>query len=97
MEPITNTFCFGTAIKYLKSGHKLQREGWNGKDMYVAYQRGYPEGIAINRNTAIATGLPEGTVCIFQPYLMMKTADNTFVPWLASQTDLLAEDWRIVA
>ena len=97
MEPITNTFCFGTAIKYLKSGHKLQREGWNGKDMYVAYQRGYPEGIAIDHSIAKKYELPEGTVCFFQPYLMMKTADNTFVPWLASQTDLLAEDWRIVA
>lgn len=33
----------------------------------------------------------------FLPYLMMKTADGAFVPWLASQTDVLAEDWIVVA
>lgn len=30
------------------------------------------------------------------PWIGMKTADNKFVPWLASQTDVLAEDWMIL-
>jgi len=84
---------FGWAIRMLKDGRRMTREGWNGKGMFIVLQRGYPEGIPINRNTAEATGLPEGTVCRFLPYLMMRTVDGSFVPWLASQTDMLAEDW----
>jgi len=39
--------------------------------------------------------MPEGTVCRFLPYLMMRTAQGDFVPWLASQTDILADDWML--
>lgn len=74
-------------------GAAISRSGWNGAGMFVVYQRGYPEGIPINANTAAATGLVEGTVCIFEPYLMLHTAQGTFVPWLISQTDALANDW----
>ncbi|MFE1914979.1 DUF2829 domain-containing protein [Streptomyces anandii] len=85
---------FGQALKYLKVNRgRVTREGWNGKGMFIVLQAGYPEGIAINKNTSEATGIPEGTVCKFRPYLMMKTVDNEFVPWVASQTDILAEDW----
>lgn len=70
------------------------RLGWNGKGMYIVYQKGYPNGIPINQNTASATGLPEGTVCKFLPYIIMRTADGSFVPWLASQTDILSNDWE---
>jgi hypothetical protein len=87
---------FSIALDWCKRGHKIQREGWNGKDMFVVYQKAYPEGIPINKNTAEATGIPEGTVCRFLPYLMMKTADGAFVPWLISQTDALAEDWSVL-
>ena len=87
---------FGKALENLKQGMKVQRQGWNGKGMYLTYQKGYPEGIAINANTASATGLPVGTICRFLPYIMMKTVDNAFVPWLASQTDVLAEDWMVL-
>jgi hypothetical protein len=89
-------FDFGEAIKRLKAGSRVCRYGWNGKGMYLAYQPGYPAGIQINRNTANATGIPEGTICRFLPYLIMRTVDGSFVPWLASQTDVLAEDWTSV-
>lgn len=86
---------FSNALDFLKGekGAKAYRYGWNGKGMYIVLQVGYPEGIPINKNTAEATGIPEGTICRFLPYLMMKTVDGSFVPWLASQTDILAEDW----
>lgn len=87
---------FGQALRALKGGRKVQRDGWNGKGMWVALQRGYPDGVGINANTAEATGLPEGTVCRFGPYLMLRAADGVFVPWVASQTDVLAEDWQVV-
>lgn len=88
---------FSDALQNVKSGLKISRFGWNGKGMYLVYQKAYPQGIPINKNTAEATGIPEGTVCRFLPYLMMKTADDSFVPWLASQTDILADDWGVVA
>lgn len=89
------TFNFSEILERLKNGSKVCRIGWNGKGMWITYQRGYPEGVAINQNTARATGMPEGTVCRFLPYLMMRTADGDFVPWLASQTDILADDWML--
>jgi len=61
--------------------------------MWICLQAGYPNGIPINANTARATGLSEGEVHKFLPYIMMKTVNDEFVPWLASQTDVLAEDW----
>jgi hypothetical protein len=87
---------FGGALISLKRGLLVERAGWNGKGMWLAYQKGYPEGIPINKNTAEATGMPEGTVCKFRPYIMMRTAQGDFVPWGASQTDLLADDWSVV-
>lgn len=86
----------GDAVMLARKGKRIRREGWNGKGMYVVFQKGYPDGIPINKNTAEATGIPEGTVCRFLPYLMMFTADGSFVPWTASQSDSLAEDWEIV-
>lgn len=84
---------FGQALEHLKAGGRVARVGWNGKGMWLALQKGYPDGVPINKNTAEATGVPEGTVCKFLPYIIMKTATGEFVPWLASQTDVLAEDW----
>lgn len=87
---------FSLALESLKVGKKMQRTGWNGQGMFVVYQRGYPEGIGLNKNTAEALGKPEGTVVAFRPYLMMYTAQGDCVPWVASQTDLLADDWQEV-
>lgn len=87
---------FSTALLAVKAGRKIARAGWNGKGMFVVYQKGYPQGIPINKNTSEATGIPEGTTCRFLPYLMFYTADGAFVPWLASQTDILADDWETV-
>lgn len=85
---------FGVALQELKEGKKLYRAGWNGKGMFVVYQKGYPEGIAINKNTSDALSIAEGTVIKFRPYLMMYTAQQDCVPWVASQSDILAEDWQ---
>jgi hypothetical protein len=84
---------FGGALAQLRNGRKLTRQNWNGVGMFIVLQEGYPEGIPINGNTAQATGLPPGTVCRFRPYLMMYTAQDDFVPWVASQSDVLALDW----
>jgi hypothetical protein len=87
---------FGAALLLLKQGKKLRRPGWNGKGMYIVRQPGYPEGIGANANTARALGISEGTIVKTRPYLAMMDAQGMLVTgWLASQTDLLAEDWEL--
>jgi hypothetical protein len=85
--------CFSWALRQVKAGMKIKREGWNGKEQFVVFQKGYPEGIAINANTSEAFGLPQGTILKFDPYLAIKNQQGSVVPWLASQGDLLATDW----
>lgn len=91
-------FDFGVALRLLKAGFRIGRKGWNGANQWVTLQKGYPDGIAINQNTAEATGIEQGTVCVFRPYFMLKTADveTSFVPWVPSVSDALAEDWMVV-
>lgn len=84
---------FGQALEALKSGKQVARVGWNGKGMFLFLQPGYPEGVGANKNTAVALGVPEGTTVKVLPYIMMRTVDGSLVPWLASQADILAEDW----
>lgn len=84
---------FGQALEHLKAGGKVARVGWNGKGMWLALKPGYPDGVPANAAMAKAAGIPEGTTVRFQPYIVMCTVDGSFVPWLASQTDVLAEDW----
>lgn len=86
---------FSEALHDLKNGFLLRRDAWVTAS-YVVRQKGYPEGIPINGNTAEATGLEQGTVCVFSPYLMMRSSvDHSFVPWVPTTGDLFAEDWRL--
>lgn len=92
----TDCMNFGIAIEAAKKGCKITRRGWNGKGMWVVYRTGYPEGIPCNKNTADAVGIPEGSLFKVRPYLQMKCVDGSFQMWLASQSDILADDWEIV-
>jgi len=87
---------FSWALKCLKRGEKLQRQGWNGKGLWIVLQEGYPDGVAANKNSQKAYGVPEGTIIKVRPYLVIRSIDGSFVPWLPSQTDILAEDWETV-
>lgn len=84
---------FGKALDALKSGSRVARSGWNGKGMFLYLVNG--STFTVNRPPLLGI-YPEGTVIDYLPHIDMKTADNKCVPWLASQTDLLAEDWAIV-
>ena len=81
---------FGLAVEVLKSGKRVARAGWNGKGMWLAVVEGYDYNPKTDNGAVHALG------CAKLPWIGMKTADNKFVPWLASQTDVLAEDWVIV-
>lgn len=91
------TFNFGDALSMLRAGQRVTRQGWNARGQYVTLQKGYPDGININKNTSEATGLAEGTKCVFRPYLMLCAADGSFVPWAPTVSDVLAEDWYAVS
>lgn len=73
---------FGNALQVLKSGGKAQRDGWNGKGLWLELQT------------------PDAHSKMTLPYLYLNYPDDAQntpgarVPWLASQTDVLAEDWR---
>jgi hypothetical protein len=78
---------FGLALEAIKAGEKVARKGWNGKGSFISLQT--------------PTELSKMT----SPYIYIDTTglqtDNprcpkSLVPWLASQTDMLAEDWEVV-
>lgn len=81
---------FGTAIVALKNKYKVAREGWNGKGMYLIYFSPVANGIEKLQVEGLGTDHP------LLPFILMKTVDGMLVPWLASQTDILAEDWTVV-
>lgn len=84
---------FGQAVKELKAGNKVSRSGWNGKSMFLFLVAG--STFRVNRAPLLGI-YPEGTEVKYLSHIDMKTASGEIVPWLASQTDVLAEDWDIV-
>lgn len=88
----TGNFPFGMAIEALKMGHKVQRSGWNGKDMYLVIL----DPARDNLMTLSVSCVEATRELALQPFIVMKTVDNTYVPWLASQTDMLSDDYSIV-
>jgi hypothetical protein len=84
---------FGSALEALKGGMKVSRAGWNGKGMFLFLVPG--SQFKVNRAPLLGI-YPEGTEIDYCPHIDMKTADNKVVPWLASQTDVLAEDWELL-
>lgn len=84
---------FGHALDALKRGSRVAREGWNGKGMFLFLV----PGSTFKVSRAPLLGIyPEGTEIDYCPHIDMKTADGKVVPWLASQTDVLADDWGCV-
>ena len=81
------SFGFGSAIEALKAGKRVRRRGWNGKGIFLELQR------------------PDENSKMTSPYIFIDTtglqtdnpdAPKSRVPWLASQTDMLSEDWELV-
>jgi hypothetical protein len=74
---------FSEALEELKLGARAARSSWVGKWV----------GLVPNWNFE---NLAQWSISDRAPFLLLHTADGTVVPWFASQTDLLAEDWEIV-
>lgn len=84
---------FGQALMSIKNGWKVAREGWNGKNMFIFLVPG--SKFTVNRPPLLGI-YPEGTVIDYRSHIDMRTAQGSIVPWVASQTDILAEDWGVV-
>lgn len=78
---------FGQAIESLKNGSQVARKGWNGKGIFIELQ------------------VPDKFSKMSSPYIYIDTtglqtnnpdAPKSRVPWLASQTDMLADDWDVI-
>ena len=74
---------FGHAIEALKAGKRVRRLGWNGKGMWLTLARNW------QINTLNLADHPPTF-----PFIAMSTVDGGLVPWLASQTDVLSDDWE---
>lgn len=102
IEGDNQALTFGDALHMLKLGNKVARAGWNGKGMWIALS-GPLEGRTISHdkfwskhNARFAYDQPNSEANVL-PCITMKTADGSILMgWLASQTDMLAEDWVVL-
>lgn len=80
---------FGQALEAIKDGQCVQREGWNGKGMHI-YLEEYSRYV-------VGGGVFAGQERQYAPCICMFTAEGMHQPgWLASQADMLADDWRTI-
>lgn len=92
---------FGDALRLLKGGYKVARSGWNGKGMWLSLSgplgpRQIPASAFWSTNNADYARSLGGAATVL-PCITMKTATGEILMgWLASQTDMLADDWELV-
>ena len=100
MTPIGD---FGNAIRAMKDGKRVCRTGWNGKGMWIALTPGSKMAAACARpghaaahRAAELSAQPAASITLL-PHIDMRAADGSMViGWLASQTDMLADDWHVL-
>lgn len=86
---------FGEAIEALKKGYKVARAGWNGKNMWLILVPGTKSVLPVAGTPYSRAGITAEVD--IEPHIDMFTAQGNMQPgWLASQTDMLAEDWQVV-
>lgn len=84
---------FGLAIEAAKMGYRIARHGWNGKGMYVFLAD--VVGLHTNADISEFEGAADGVYVA--EVLVLRTAQGDMQPgWLASQSDMLSDDWYIV-
>lgn len=81
---------FSGALECVKRGERVTRDGWNGKGQFIFLVPG--SRFTVNRAPLLGI-YPEGTPINYRGHIDIRTADGSIVPWVASQTDLLADDW----
>lgn len=94
---------FGNAIRAMKDGRRVTRAGWNGKGMWVAMTPGSTFNAACAKpghaafHRAAEIGHDHSQNIVLTPHIDMRAADGSMVVgWLASQSDMLADDWHVL-
>ena len=82
---------FGEAINNVKNGHKIAREGWNGKGMFVIYVP--EENIDLTEQQEKMFGASN---IILNEHFLIKNVNNTLSTWVPSINDCLSEDWYVI-
>ena len=82
---------FGEAVNNVKNGHKITREGWNGKGMFVIYVP--EENIDLTEQQEKMFGASN---IILNEHFLIKNVNNTLSTWVPSINDCLAEDWYVI-
>lgn len=77
---------FSKALEILKKGGNVSRKGWNGKGMFLELIQAEEWSINADESSTRYNKL--------KSFIGIFTSNGEFVPWLASQADLLAEDWE---
>lgn len=84
---------FDDALELLKMGAKVRRSGWKaGMFLYLVPAGNYPARTEIAKKEWGENGLVP-----YQPYIAIKTEDSSVATWVATQADLLTEDWESAA
>lgn len=83
---------FSEALDQLKAGNKIQRAGWNGKEMFLFLVQG--STFKVNRAPLLGI-FPEGHEVKYHPHIDMKAQDGSVFAWTPNNLDLLAEDWQV--
>jgi hypothetical protein len=88
----------GWAVKQMHDGSHVRRAGWNGKGLWLALVTGAQWDLAPDLEPKLSNQGRRGEdgYAYRGPFVAMRAADGMLVPWLCSQTDLLATDWEIV-
>ena len=84
---------FSDALRLVKQGSRVARQGWNAQGMFIFLVPG--STFKVNRPPLLGI-YPEGTQINYHGHVDMRTANGQVVPWLCSQTDMLAEDWQLI-
>lgn len=90
---VSRTHSFSRALEALKCGAKVARHGWNGRNMFLFMVPG--SQFAVNRPPLMGI-YEEGTIINYNGHIDIRKADGSIEPWLASQSDMLEDDWYIV-
>lgn len=95
-KPTDFVHSFSWALDRLKEGKRIHRAGWNGNGMCAVLQKGYPDGIPCNKQTAEAWGICEGDPFRCEAYMQLKLSDGSHCMWVPTIGDCLSNDWAVV-
>jgi len=92
-----NRLDFGHALAAMKDGERVLRSGWNGKGMWLVIVGAGDHPYELDIDYIVRDDSDDAPIDGLKllPWIGMRTADGSFVPWLASQTDMLASDWQV--